>query len=630
MTSEARFTGIVCAGVLLLNSAASAVASAPTASVPKQPAECCAATGADVPKVGGDYGNQDFSALAQITARDARTLAGAWLDHLEGGVAGDSQESTPVAVGGDLYVQTFEGDVVAVNGATGQVIWTYGSGQPGKERGVAVGAGRVFAALPDEHVVALDQKTGLPIWKTLVGTPGQDISAYGASTPWTLYYRGLVFVGTKNGGGDGHGMRGHIYALHATTGKLAWSFAATAGPGQPGHDSWKGNSWKLGGGDAWMAPAIDPKLGLIYLAVANPEPRTVGAVRAGDNLYTNSLVALHWNTGKLAWWFQSVHHDLWDYDNTMSPVIADVRFSGGVRKVVIYGSKTAWLYYLDARTGKPVLPVREVKVPTLAAQATSPRQPIPRGNSLVPACPRAGTPTQPVPGYVSGCEFTPYLHRAVLIAPGGEGGADWSLMSFDQHNGLVYVPASLLASAYTDGHPFGQPTFWPPEGELTGGVLDAVNPATNKIVWQLPTRFPQSDGDGILTTASGLLFEGSPDGYLDARSVSNGKVIWSWQTGGEIKTTPITYSVHGVQYVAVFAGRVPQAGTACGRSSLEAAYLRLRRRRLSPAGSPCRGRQWPEASPATSSSSVAPGISRPARQVRTRTSAARRLWRRPS
>jgi PQQ-dependent dehydrogenase (methanol/ethanol family) len=562
MRSEARIIAIAGAGVLLLGGPVLAARSGPVPQVPKQPAECCAATGADVPKVGGDYGDQDFSSLTRITVRNVHRLAGAWLDHLGGA---RTQESTPVVAGGDLYLQTKAGDIFSVDGATGRVLWKYKSAHLGVERSVAVGAGRVFSALPDRRVIALDQKTGRLIWETQVGTPGQD-TAKDSGTPWTLYYHGLVFAGTENGGGAG--LRGHLYALHASSGKLAWSFAATAGPGQPGHRSWKGRSWRLGGGDAWMAPAIDPQLGLVYLALANPQPRTAAASRAGDDFYTNSLVALHWDTGKLAWWFQSVHHDLWDYDDTMSPVIADIAFRSGIRKVVIYGSKSAWLYYLDASTGKPVLPVHEVKVPQLAAQATSPTQPIPQGDPLVPTCPKAGTPSRPIPDYVSGCEFTPYLHGAVVVAPGGDGGADWALMSFDQRNGLLYVAASLADYGYTDGLPFGQPTVWRPEGELTGGAVDAVSPATNKIVWQAPARYPLSLGDGILSTASGLLFEGTPNGLLDARSAENGKMIWSWQTGAGIKSTPVTYSVNRVQYVAVLTGGLPG-----GKASLWALKL---------------------------------------------------------
>ncbi len=497
-------------------------------------------------------GPQSYSPLAKLTPRNVHELRGGWLLHLENGSATRAQEATPVAVGGRLYVQSAQGDVFAIDGATGKVIWEYQSGFAGTERGVAVAGGRVFAALGKEHVVALNQQTGALSWQVQVGTAGQDTSANGSATPWTVYENGLVLVGTENGGGAG--MRGHLYALHASDGSLAWTFAGTAGPGQPGHSTWKGTSWELGGGDVWMAPAVDSKLGLIYLAVANPEPRVLGAAQAGADLYTNSLVALNARTGKLAWFFQSVHHDLWDYDNTMTPVIASVRYPSGVKTVVIYGSKSAWLYYLDAKTGKPDLPVHQVKVPALKSQATAATQPIPAGESLVPTCPQRSGPTRPIPDYVSGCEFTPYLSTPVLVTPGGGGGANWAPMSLDPKTGLLYVPAAELNFGYSNGLPYGQPTFWKPEGEFRGGVLDAVNPRTNKIVWQKTTPFGLSNGDGVLTTSSGLLFEGAPNGTFSARDASSGKPLWTWQTGAGIATTPITYLVNGVQYVAILAG----------------------------------------------------------------------------
>jgi PQQ-dependent dehydrogenase (methanol/ethanol family) len=519
--------------------------------VPAQPGECCGPTGNDVPKVGGDYGDQDYSSLSQVTPRNVHALAGAWLDHLEISATGAAQESTPVAVGGILYLQTGQGDIFAVNGATGHVIWEYKSGFAGTERAVAVAGRRVFSAVGREHVVALNRQTGALIWQVQVGTPGQDTTANHASTPWTLYYAGLVLVGTENGGAVG--MRGHLYALRASDGSVAWSFAATAGPGQPGHSTWKGNSWLHGGGDVWMAPAIDPQLGLIYVTLANPEPRTRGGRRAGDNLYTNSLVALRWNTGKPVWHFQSVHHDLWDYDNEMSPVIASVRYGGRVQKVVIYGSKSAWLYYLNARTGKPALRVREVKVPTLAALATSPTQPVPAGDSLIPTCPQRTGPTSAIPDYLSGCEFTPFQSKPVIVTPGRGGGANWALMSFDRKTGLLYVATSEVDTAFSNGKPYGQPTFWPPAGERRGGLLVAVDPRTNKVVWRKTTRYGQSNGDGIVTTSSGLLFEGSMNGLLYARDAATGKVLRTWQTGAGIATTPVTYFTRGRQYVAVLA-----------------------------------------------------------------------------
>jgi PQQ-dependent dehydrogenase (methanol/ethanol family) len=495
---------------------------------------------------------QGYSPLTGLTLGNVHELGGAWVDHLEGPTTTRAQEGTPVAVGGRLYVQTAQGDVFAVNGATGQVIWEYKSGFAGKERGVAVAGGRVFAALGGEHVVGLNQQTGALAWQITVGTPGQDTTANGAGTPWIAQENGLVLVGTENGGASG--MRGHLYALRATNGSVAWTFAGTAGPGQPGHSTWKGSSWKLGGGDVWMAPAIDAKLGLIYLAVANPEPRVSGAARAGDDLYTNSLVALNAKTGKLTWYFQSVHHDLWDYDNTMTPVIATVRYPSGTKTVVIYGSKTAWLYYLNAATGKPLIKVTERKVPQLASQATAATQPIPAGDSLVPTCPQSTGPTRPIPDYKSGCEFTPYLSSPVLVTPGGDGGANWAPMSYDPKTALLYVPAAEVDFAYSDGLPYGQPTFYKPNGEFYGGVIDAMNPRTNKIAWQRTTSFGLANGDGILTTSTGLLFEGSPNGDFSARNASTGATEWTWQAGAGIATTPVTYEINGVQYVAVFAG----------------------------------------------------------------------------
>jgi PQQ-dependent dehydrogenase (methanol/ethanol family) len=497
-------------------------------------------------------GIQTYSTLTGITPGNVHQLAGTWLDQLEGATTSRAQEGTPTVVGGKLYVQTSQGNVFSIDGATGQVIWEFQSGFPGTERGVAVADGHVFAALGREHVVSLNQQTGKQEWLTQVGTPGQDTSANGSATPWTMFADGMVLVGTENGGDSG--MRGHLYALNESTGKVAWTFAGTAGPGQPGHGTWKGNSWQLGGGDIWMAPAFDAKLGLLYVAVANPQPRVMGAQRAGANLYTNSLVALHAGTGKIDWTFQSIRHDLWDYDNTMTPVLASVKYKAGVKTVVIYGSKSAWLYYLDAKTGKPAIGVHNEKVPQLASQATAKTQPIPAGQSLVPTCPQKTGVTQPIPDYKSGCQFTPYLHTPVLVTPGGAGGANWAAMSFDPKTKLLYVPAAELNFAYSDGIPFNQPTFYKPEGEFRGGVLDAVNPATNKIAWKVPTPFGLSNGDGVLSTASGLLFEGSPDGKFTARLASTGKPEWTWQTGAGIETTPVTYSINGTQYVVVFAG----------------------------------------------------------------------------
>jgi PQQ-dependent dehydrogenase (methanol/ethanol family) len=519
-----------------------------TTAVPPQPADCCGPTVANVPKVGGDYGDQDYSNLAQITMGDIRFLRGAWVDHLDNTAVATAQESTPVAVDGNLYIQTGQGDIFAINGATGKILWKFSSGLVGTERGVAVGnvgpQPAVFSALGNENVVALNRTTGHKIWQVQVGT-AQDNTTLGGATEWTLFYHGLVLVGTDNGGGTG--LRAHVYALNASDGSVKWSFGATT----PG--TWSGTSWEVGGADSWIAPAVDPQLGLIYVTFGNAKPRGDGIDRVGDDLYANSIVALNWSTGKLAWFFQGVHHDLWDLDDVMFPLIADVRYGGTVRKVVVYGSKSDHLYYLDAKTGKPVLPVKEVSEPVSAGLANSPTQPIPQGDPLVPTCAGTAAVNKVVPGYKKGCEFAAYGNKPVVISPGRGGGANWAPMSFDRKTGLIYVPASEQDTAYSTGQPYGQPLFWEPAGELRGGVLDAINPQTGRIVWQRPTTFPRANGDGVLTTASGLLFEGSPGGLFEARSASSGKVLWNWQTGEGIATTPITYEANGKQYVSIFA-----------------------------------------------------------------------------
>jgi glucose dehydrogenase len=239
---KTKRTALAAASVLIAVACAtagqSALASSPRAAgpAPSQPSACCAATGANESKVGGDYGDQDYSDLSQITRDNLSQLAGAWQDKFTGDRTKTSQEGTPVALDGDLYLQTAQGTVSAVGGATGKVLWTYDSGYPHVERGVAVGDGRVYASFGLEHVVALNEATGQVIWATRVGTKGQDTEANHAQTEYAVYYDGLVLVGTNNGGVSNG--RGHLYALSAATGALVWSFGDTAAPGQPGASSW--------------------------------------------------------------------------------------------------------------------------------------------------------------------------------------------------------------------------------------------------------------------------------------------------------------------------------------------------------------------------------------------------------
>ena len=307
-----------------------------TASAPPQPPNF-GTTGRDFPKVGGNLGNQNHTPLGQVNRRTIGRLGGAWHLNLEDGDTSSAQQSTIVAQDGVLYVQTTQQNVFAVDGRTGAVRWKTNLGtEKTNMRGVALGEGKVFSTSGANIVYALDQKTGAVVWKRQLmtedpsqGTPepcdpanGQCGGSTGTLAGAVVYWDGLIYVGME---GSTAGARGRAYALKAATGELAWTFWSVPGPGQFGNQTWEGDSWKTGGAVPWIHPAIDPDLGLVYWTFGNPYPRTNGSTRGGDNLFANSLVALDAKTGQRQWHFQSVHHDIWDYDNVMAPVLIDLR-----------------------------------------------------------------------------------------------------------------------------------------------------------------------------------------------------------------------------------------------------------------------------------------------------------------
>ncbi len=374
--------------------------------------------GAEWPLVGGDWGNTRYSTLAKIDTSNVKTLKGAWMARLNSGFGpGYSQQATPVVKDGVMYITTGEQDIFALNAKTGNLIWEYRTPADPKtpdnkaKRGVALGEGMVFGVesdirkLPEtagrspapptkagqspaprtEPVIrlfALDQKTGKPIWKRELG---EDVPAnlrkYLAAPP--LYYKGLVYMSVS--GGDG-GLRGRLTAHDAKTGKEVWRWWAVPAPGEPGSETWEGDSWKTGGGAMWVQPALDADLGLIYVNTGNPWPDYNGSTRGGDNLFTSSVVALDAMTGKYRWHYQTVHHDLWDFDMPTPLILFDQVYNGQTRKALAAHSKQGWVYILDRTTGKPLLPVEEKPVPQEPRQKTAATQPIPSGDPTAPQC----------------------------------------------------------------------------------------------------------------------------------------------------------------------------------------------------------------------------------------------------
>lgn len=493
----------------------------------------------DFPVVGGNLANQRYSALSGITPANISRLGGAWMVHVSGGAANANLEGTPVVVDGVMYLPGAPGSILALDAATGALKWKYqlpAGVRGGTNRGVVVAEGKVFSTGGANNLIALDQKTGALLWTAKVGDRGTTVAP-------ALYYDGLVYMGVS--GGEG-GVRGFFGAFDAKTGKQVWGFWTIPGPGDYGHDTWEGDSWEHGGGPVWTAAAIDPELGMIYVPVGNAWPDTDGSKRGGDNLFTASIVALDLKTGERKWHYQEVHHDVWDYDNTASPVLADIRFEGKPRKILIHGGKTGFLYILDRTSGIPLVGIEERPVPQEPRMKTAQTQPYPLGDSFVPVCPE---PDSVAPGMKSACVFGAYWEDSVVLAPGTLGGLSWAPMSYSPRTGLIYVPGAITNSLFRLGGGFVRPANEPRSGTLT-----AIDPSTNKIVWQKKTKFPIAAGSGLLTTASGLIFHGDPDGRLVAWDIRDGKELWSFQTGAGADAPVVAYQVNGEQYIAILSG----------------------------------------------------------------------------
>jgi len=500
--------------------------------------------------VGGNLFNHRYSALSRINKNTIKQLGAAWMEHVAPGRNGLWMQATPIVVGGVMYITT--GHITARDARTGALKWRFPKGDIGRgggptggpenyfNRGIAVGEGKVFAPGYDATLLALDQQTGELLWRTELQPQGGPAFSNAAA----MYYDGLVYMGVA--GGES-GARGQFGAYEAKTGKEVWKFWTVPGPGEFGHDTWEGDSWQKGGAPVWTHPAIDPELGMVYVPTGNPWPDTDGTKRGGDNLFSASIVALDLKTGVRKWHFQEVHHDLWDYDGPASPVLADIIYQGRSRKILMHGSKTGMMYILDRINGTPLVGIEEKPVPQQAEQKTAKTQPFPAGDAFVPQCPE-GVPS----GYPSGCIFTPFYKERVAISPGTNGGLAWAPMSFSPQTRLLYVCGSIGAGGFAIDGFFGVAAlgFRP----TRGGTVSAIDPATNKIVWQKQLPFQCGGGSGFLSTASGLLFHGQSDGLLTAHDATTGDVLWQFQTGAGADAPVATYEVDGEQYVAILAG----------------------------------------------------------------------------
>jgi len=560
--------GVIVAGVVVNSQQRSAAFTAK---------ELSAAPRASWLKNGGNLFNQNYSPLTQINRDTVAGVKGVWRTHLNGSGIGAkySGEAQPVVHDGVIYIVTGADDVFALNVKTGHIEWTHHGGLPDAiptvccgwtSRGVALGDGRVYVGQLDGRLLALDERTGDVAWSVQAERwqNGYTITAA------PLYYDNKVIVGFS--GGE-NGTRGRVKAFDAKDGHLLWTFYTVPGPGEFGHDTWPQNNeaWLHGGGTVWQTPAVDPELGLIIFTTGNPGPDFNGRIRAGDNLFTTSMVAIDAATGKYRWHFQQIHHDLWDYDGPSPVVLFDVMINGALRKAAAEPNKAGWVYIVDRTNGKPLIGIDEKPVPQEPRQGTSKTQPIPRGDSFVPQFVDIAPEDYPLVN--QGRIFTPFWKEPIVAKPGARGGANWPPSSYDPATSLFYVCATDAANLFRGGEDDQQIT---PEGQRylgsafggaplpAAGIFAALDMKTNKLVWQ--QRWKESCYSGSVTTAGGLVFTGRNDGRLTALNSSNGKRLWEFQTGAGMNSPVSIFEFEGDEYVVAYSAGSLFAGTTKGDS----------------------------------------------------------------
>ena len=494
---------------------------------------------------GGSSSNTRFSALDQINTDNIKTLGGAWTVD----IAPEAAKGPPVVADGMMFLAANGGHVMALDPVTGKTIWSMlptGPGIDARNRGLAVGGGKVYVGLTDGSLMAVDEKTGAHAWTTYIGDGPARFGMFVSAAP--IYADGLVIGGLASGDA---GIRGRLVALDADTGKLVWQFDTIPGPGQAGHDTWpEGDAWKNGGAGVWMVPSVDPDLGMVYFGTSNASPQYGGEVRPGNNLYTATAVALDLKTGQEKWHFQAVHHDIWEADLGTPMVLYDPVIDGTPRKAIAVLRTDGELFVLDRATGKPLIPVEERPVKQNARLATAPTQPYSVGVDKVG--PNCVPPDLIPPGFKPGCYWDPvdYTDPNIVYPTSTR----FAPMSYNPLTGDLYVSGMVGGHWIRRGEDPYFFTLPSVPGMKDYGLLVALDGTTGKRVWQKQVPYPIAFGSGTTSTAGGLLFHGDPDGNFQAFDAKSGDTLWEFQTGGEATAPVISYAIDGKQYVATIAG----------------------------------------------------------------------------
>ena len=498
-------------------------------------------TPGDVLVYGMGYAGQRFSPLTQINKDTVRRLVAVWgysLSDLQGG------ESFPIVKEGVIYVTTHN-STAAVDAITGRQIWRVLHEYPPEtlrvvccgivNRGAAIYEGMIIRALMDDRMVALDAKTGKEIWSVRSPEPVTHANGY-AMTGAPLIVDGVVIMGVA---GAEFSHRGLLEGYDAKTGKHLWRLYTIPAKGEPGSETWEGDSQLTGGGSSWVTGTYDSELDLVYWGIGNPSPWNARA-RKGDNLFTNSIFAVRPKTGERVWYFQTTPNDPFDYDAVQTPVIATIDVGGAPRKVVMQANRSGFLYVLDAKDGKLIAANAYGKVNWAS------------GVDLETGRPNV---TDVFKGALEG--------QKVTVWPSISGVTNWQHMAFSPRTGLLYINTLHVGMTYEAPEP---PKLVPgrPSGPGTvkrtvvtddpnvRGYLKAVDPLTGKAKWEMPYRSPNYSS--TLVTASNLVFTGVMTGEFQALDADTGKILWSFQTPSGIIGQPVTWERNGKQYVTVMSG----------------------------------------------------------------------------
>jgi len=483
------------------------------------------------------YDNQRYSRLDQVTRDNVGELELQWIWQAR---SLEKFEATPLVVDGIVYTVQAPNDIVALDAVTGRVFWSYHhENRQGARaccgavnRGLAILGETLFMGTLDAHLIAVDAVSGQLKWQTEIA----DSADFYSITMSPLVVGEKVMIGT--GGGDG-GANGIIAAFDAVTGAELWRFHTIPRPGEPGNETWSGDSWREGGAAVWNHAAYDPETNLAFWGTGNPAPVWDGRSRLGDNLYSDSVVALDVDTGRLVWHYQFTPHDEIDYDSTQVPLLADVEWQGELRKAMLWANRNGLMYLLDRRTGEFLHGKPFVEV------------------NWMDGFDENGRPNQILFPTPEGTEFRPHVH----------GATNWAPPAYSPRTGLYYVSHwEASATVAVEGEfprsagvntrqtamgQIDQQRFLNNEEEAHG-VVRAYDPKTLDQVWE----FTMADitWAGTLATAGDLVFGGGREGYFFALDAETGELLWKAAVGGQVNAGPMSYAVDGRQYIAVAAG----------------------------------------------------------------------------